>query len=449
VKTKVEELPESKVRLEVEVSEHDIQHALEHAANDLAASVRIPGFRKGKVPMQVLMARVGREALWQEAVGGHIEGWFWHAAADAGIRPVEQPELSYELPEEGTEFSFTATVAVAPKPEIADWTTLEVPATEPEVPSELLDLELDRVRETIAELVPVEGRPVQAGDSVIVDLEGEEMGTERDYMVEVGSGRLVEEIEDALVGMSAGQSSTVTFELADDRTASVDVTVKEIKEKVLPPLDDELARAASEFQTLAELRGDVEERLREQITAELEAVFRENAADALVDASTIEGVEPLVEQRTAELVNGLVRTLERRGVSVEVYLTMTGQTQDEVIDRLRAEAERSVKRELVLEAVAEREGVEATDTEVEEIVREQAGAAGEDADEALRNLREHGGFEQLRSDLRLKKALDLIVAGVKRIPVELAAAREKLWTPEKERGGSGMKIWTPGSEEAR
>jgi trigger factor len=299
----------------------------------------------------------------------------------------------------------------------------------------------------VAELAPVDHRPVQPGDAVVIDLDGTEPGTtQRDYLVEVGSGRLVDEIEAALVGMEAGASTEVEFELAGERTATVTVTVKEIQEQVLPPLDDELARAASEFDTLAELRADLERELGRQLEAELEALLRQDAADALVAASSFDSLEPMVERRTAELATGFVRTIERRGISLETYLAMTGQTQEQIVERLRAEAEQSLKRELVLDAVADELGIEIPDEEVESLVREQAEEAGESPDEVLVAVREGAGFEQLRGDLRMRKALDEVVAGVRRIPVELARAREKLWTPEKEKGPSETKIWTPGSE---
>jgi trigger factor len=450
VRTKVEELPESRVRLEVEVPEEDVKHALEHAASDLAGSLRIPGFRKGKVPTRVVAARLGRDALWQEAVRSHLDGWFWTAAQTSGIRPVANPDVDVgdDPPAEGDSFRFTATVAVAPTPEVPDWTGLEVGSPEAELPADLVDSELERLRMIVAELAPVEGREARPGDTAVVDLAGDEVGTtQKDYVVEIGSGRLVDEIEATLVGMSAGETKPVEFELADGKRATVDVVLKELKERVLPPLDDELAKAASEFDKLAELRADVEERLREQLEAQLEAKFREDAVDALAAMTEVDGVEPLVERRTAELATGLVRSLERRGIPFETFLVMTGQDEQQVVARLRGEAEQALRRELVLEAVAEKLGLEVSDDEIEALVREQAEESEDDPVEVVRSLRESSAFEQLRDDLRLRKALDEVVAGVKRIPVELARAREKLWTPEKEKAGAKMNIWTPGSEE--
>ncbi|HVM55829.1 MAG TPA: trigger factor [Gaiellaceae bacterium] len=446
METQVEELPENKVRLTVQVPSHDVHHAVEHAASDLAATVKIPGFRKGKVPRQVLVQRVGRERLMTEAVESHIGGWFWNAAARSRVRPVEQPEYDFELPASDDEdWEFTATVSVQAKPELPDWKTLEVGYAEPEVPEELVQRELEALQATVAELVPVEGRPVAPDDTVVLDLVSAQGETRRDYVVELGRAAVVEEIEQGIAGMNAGEKKEIEFELADGSKQSVSATVKEIKEKVLPPLDDELARSASEFETLAELRADIESRLRAQIAEEAEALFRADVADALVAASKVDPSGPLVDARTRELLRGLARQVEARGVSLDTYLTMTGQSADDLVARLHAEAARSVARELVLEAAADELNLTVPDEEVEQVVREQAEALGEDADATILRLRESGRFESLRDDLRMRDALDRVAAEVERIPKELAAAREAIWTPEKEKAPSDTKLWTPGS----
>jgi len=446
VQAQVEELPENRVRLTVQVPSHDVHHAVEHAASDLARTAKIPGFRKGKVPRRVLVQRVGRERLMAEAVDSHIGGWFWNAAAQTRLRPVEQPEYDFELPaSEDEDWQFTATVTVQAKPELADWKTLEVGAYEVEVPEDLVERELEAVRATVAELVPVEGRPVAPDDTVITDLVSSNGETRRDYVVDLGRGAVVEEIEQGLVGLNAGETKEIEFELADGTKQDVSVTVKEIKEKVLPPLDDELARAASEFETLNELRADIESRLRDQISEEIEAQFRSDVADALVAASKVDASGPLVESRTRELLRGLARQVESRGVRLETYLTMTGQSPDDLLERLRDEATRSVARELVLDAAADQLGLEVPDEEVEALVRDQADLLGDDPDEQVERLRESGRFETLRDDLRLRNALDRVASEVKRIPRELAAAREAIWTPDKEKPQTETKLWTPGS----
>jgi len=446
MQAQVEELPENRIRLTVQVPSHDVHHAVEHAASDLAQTAKIPGFRKGKVPRQVLVQKVGRERLMSEAIESHIGGWFWNAAARTRVRPIAQPEYEFELPSSDREdWEFTATFPVPAKPELPDWTTLEVGAYEPEVPEELVQEELDALRTTVAELVPVEGRPVGPDDTVILDLVSPGGETRRDYVVELGRGAVVDEIEHGVVGMRPGDTKELRFELADESDQTVSVTVKEIKEKILPPLDDELARSASEFETLAELRSDIESHLREQIEDETEARFRSDVVDALVAASKVDASGPLVDARTRELLRGLARQVETRGISLETYLAMTGQQPEQLVARLHDEAARSVARELVLEAVADRIGLHVSDEEVEQLVREQADALGDDSDDTLLRLRESGRFETLREDIRLRNALDRVAAEVKRIPRELADAREAIWTPDKENQPIDTKIWTPGS----
>jgi trigger factor len=445
VQAQVEELAENRVRMTVQVPSHDVHHAVEHATSDLADRVKIPGFRKGKVPQQVLMQRIGRERVMTEAVESHIGGWFWNAATRTRVRPVAQPEFDFQLPASDHEdWEFVATFPVQALPALPDWSTLEVGAIEPSVPEELVQEELDELRYTVAELVPVEGRPVQPEDTVIADLVTPGGETRRDYVIELGRGTVVDEIELALVGMSEGESKDVTFELADGATQTVSLTVKAIKEKVLPQIDDELARSASEFDTLAELRADIEERLLEEISAEVEAQFEADVADALVAASNVQASGALVADRTRAMITSLARRAEAMGVTLDSYLALSGQEPDALVARLQEEAARSLARELVLEAAAGSLGIVVDDERVESLVREQAEILDEDPDAQLQRLRESGRFEQLREDLCLSDALKRIAAEVKRIPRELAEAREQIWTPEKEKQQPETKLWTPG-----
>ena len=446
----VEELGGNRVRLTVDVSPHELEHAVEHAASDLAGSVRIPGFRKGKVPRQVLLANVGKDRLWAEAVESHIGGWFWNAAAQSRLRPVATPEYDFELPQSETApWSFSATVEVQPTPEIVDWTILEVPRAESVVPEELVQAELDALRASIAELVPADDRPAAEGDTVVVDLSGADGTGQSDTVVELGSGRLVPEIESALVGASVGDTRSVRYELADGNETTVDVTLKHVNEKVLPELDDELARSASEFDTLADLRTDIEGRVRTAVDEQIDAAFRSDAVDELVRSSNVQGAGPLVESRARELLNGFVRSLANRGLTPEAYFQVTGQTPELLTAQVRAEAAQSVARELALEAVAEKAGIVVSDDDVKDLIREQAAASGDDADDVIADIWAHGHQESLREDLRLRAALDRLAADVKPISPEAHAAREAIWTPDKEKPAGETKLWTPGSEESR
>jgi trigger factor len=448
--TAVETVGENRVRLKVDVTPDQVRHAVEHAMSDLSESVKIPGFRKGKIPTPVLVSRLGKERIYAEAVDSHIGGWFWSAASRSRVRPVSDPQYEFELPANADNaWSFTATVDVQPLPELVDWTTLEVPRAEVEVPQEAIDAEIEALRESVAELAPAGERPAQPGDTLIVDLVDSDGEAQADTVVELGGGRLAPEIESALIGASAGEAKEIAFPIADGSTSTVEITVKEIQEKVLPEIDDELARAASEFDTIGELRASIESTLREQLDAEIEAAFRISAVDELVRSSQVQPALPLVRTRATDLLTGFARSLERRGVTLEAYLAASGGSIQDLERQMVLEAAVSVARELALEALAEKAGIEVSDEDVRSYIREEAAAAGEaDADGVIDDVWAHGQQESIREDLRLRAALDRLVADVTPIAPELAEARDKLWTPDKEKPEGETKLWTPGSKES-
>ncbi len=298
------------------------------------------------------------------------------------------------------------------------------------------------MRESVAELAPANGRPAREGDTLVVDLVDPGGEAQRDTVVELGAGRLTGELEAALVGASAGETKDVSFARGDGTTGTVEVTVREVQEKTLPPLDDELARAASEFDTLAELRGSIEETLRAQLDAEIDATYRVAAIDTLVEASKVQPAVALVQSRATDLLTGFVRSLERRGVSLETYLAASGTPAEEIQRQFVLEAAVSIARELALEALAERAGIEVSDDEIRSYLREEASAAGEDADSLVEDVWAHGQQESIREDLRLRAALDRLAADVTPIAPDLADARDKLWTPDKEKPAGETKLWT-------
>jgi trigger factor len=417
--------------------------------SDLSESVKIPGFRKGKIPTPVLVSRLGKDRIYAEAVDSHIGGWFWSAASRNRVRPVSDPQYEFELPANAEDaWSFMATVEVQALPELVDWTTLEVPRAEVEVPSEAVDAEVEALRNSVAELSPAGDRAAQPGDTLLVDLVDAQGEAQPDTVVELGGGRLAPEIEAALVGAAAGETKEIEFPLADGSSARVEITVREVQEKVLPDVDDELARSASEFDTIAELRASIEETLREQLDAEIDAAFRITAVDELVRVSAVQPALPLVRTRAADLLTGFARSLERRGISLDTYLAASGGSAQELERQMVLEAAVSVARELALEALAEKAGIEVTDDDVKEYIREETAASGEaDAEGVIEDVWAHGQHESIREDLRLRAALDRLVADVKPIAPELAEARDKLWTPDKENAAAETKLWTPGSKE--
>lgn len=460
-------LEENRVRLDVAVPEDEVQRRMDGAIRRLGRDVRVPGFRPGKAPAEVIVQRVGHDAVVQEMLKGSLGEWYSEAVAETGIAPIDDPDLDLDgVPEQG-ELTFTATVQVRPTATLADYAGVEVGRAEPEVPEGALDEQLERLRQQAARLQRVE-RAAAQGDFVVIDFDGAENGrrlrnaSARDYLVELGGGRLVPEFDRALTGASAGDevSFPVTYGDTDGRpelrgrTVDYTVTVKAVQEKVLPPLDDDLAIGVSEFDTLDELRADLERRLKEAADAEVDELFRRMVIDAVTERATVEVPAVMVDRRIGTILQQTASQLPE-GVGFDQYLAATGRTLEQVVEELRPDAEQAIRRELVVEAVADAEGIEVSDEEVEEQVRSDAEATGRSVDRLMHELQHHGGWEALRQDLRLRKAVDHLTASATPIPMAQAEARERLWTPEDERAkaaapsGEGKpagagKLWTPG-----
>jgi trigger factor len=463
--TSTKDLGDSRVRVDVEVAPEAVERELQSAAKALAGELKVPGFRKGKVPPQVVFQRVGREAVLDEAVRRALPAWYEEAIADAGIAAVGDPKLDLtDLPEKGSPLSFSIEVAVRPEAQLGDYKGLEVGRGEPEAPVEAVDAEIERLRESVASLENVE-RPAQMGDFVVLDfvgtVEGEpfEGGEARGYLLELGTGRLVPGFEEQLQGATAGDERDVTVTFPDDyraetlagKEAVFKVTVKEVKEKRLPELDDDFAAEAGGFDTLDELREDIERRVRDVHERAIDQEFRTAVVDAAVAASQVDVSKELVHAKAHEMWESTARRMQRQGVDPQRYLQVAGKTAHEVIDEIEPDAETSLRRESVLAAVVDAEGIEVTDDEVLDSLREaMAGGEGRAPSEgelrkSLQRAKEQGRDEPLREDIAMRKAVDLLVESAKPIPVEQAKAREKLWTPGKERDEQSKQIWTPGS----
>jgi len=459
VSTTVTELPESRVRVQAEVPAAEVEKRVAQAARQLGRNLRVPGFRAGKVPPPVIIQRVGRDAVLDEAVRDSIGTWYSAAIDAARIVPVGEPALDLdELPGEGEPLRFSIEIGVRPSAELGQYQGLEVGRREGEVEQEAVTAELDALRERTAKLETVE-RPAGRGDFVVMDfvgtLEGESFhgGEGRDQMVELGSGRLVPGFEDRLEGASAGEAHTVTITFPDEygaaelagREARFEVDVKEVKAKELPELDDDLAVEAG-FDTLAELEADIRERLAEAQSADIDAEFREAALDSAVAQATVEVPAALVESRARELWDQMAHTLAHQGIPRETYLQITGKTEDEVVEEGKEAAERDLRREAVLAAVVEAEGIEPTEEELLESLERAAITERSTPKKLLERLRSSGRLDGLRHELAQRKAVDVIADSAKPISVAQAQARDKLWTPGAERPQEGAAggLWTPG-----
>jgi trigger factor len=459
MKTSVTELPESRVRVEVEVDPADVDRRVDRAARDLGQQLRVPGFRKGKVPARIVVQRVGRGAVLEQALRDALPEWYERALLEAGVSPVGDPKLDVsELPEDGEPLRFVVEVGVRPKAKLGEHRGLEVGRAEPEVPDEAIAAELDRLREGFARLEPVE-REARDGDTLVIDYRGEidgepfEGGEARDRPVELGADSLLDEFEAGLAGASAGDEREVEVNFPDDygsedlagRSARFAVTIREVREKQLPELDDDFAADASEFDTLEELREDIAAKLRHAIEHRIEDEFREAAVDAAVNEADVSVPEGIVQARAEESWARLERSLEQRGISPDRYLQMQGKSRQQVIEEARPDAELALKREAVLEAVADAEAIEVSDEELLDSLRSAAEREGTQPQKLLDRIRASGRDAALREDLRMRKAVDLLSESATPIPVDQAKAREQLWTPEKEHSeSSSPELWTPG-----
>jgi trigger factor len=460
MRTSVTELGDSRVRVEVGIEPDAVEQRVERAAQQLAGDMRVPGFRKGKVPAQLVIQRVGREAVVEQALRDSLAEWYERALLDTGITPIGDPQLNVEsLPGAGEELEFSIEVAVRPPAKLGEYKGLEVGKVESEVPDDAVQAELDRLRQGFAALNPVD-RPAAAGDVLVIDysgtVEGEPFeGSEAtDLTVELGAEALLPEFDEALAGASAGDEVTVEVTFPDEyrpedlagKTAQFKVTVKEVREKELPELNDDFASDASEFDTLDELRDEIRGRIAAALEARADDEFRAAAVDAAAANATIDLPKELVHARAHEMWDRFERSLRSRGLDPAAYVQMQGKDREGLVTDMEADAERALRREATLAAVADAEGIEVSDTDLVDALG--PGEGDEAPEKLLDNLRRSGRDSLLRSEIRLRKAADVVADSATPIPAEQAAAREKLWTPEKEREESEAAeagLWTPGS----
>jgi trigger factor len=455
---KVSELPGSRVSVEVEVSADDVGRAVNRAARTLARDMRLPGFRKGKAPPSLVIQRAGFAAVLDEAIREALPEWYERALLGSGIAPVGDPKVEMVSTPEGEDepLSFKFEIGVRPKAELGEYKELEVGKAESEPPAEMVDREIERIRESFARLEPVDRAAVD-GDVLLIDFEGLidgkafEGGKASDYLLELGGGQLIEGFEEQLSGVTAGQSRAVevTFpedyqaeQLAGEKAVFV-VEVKEVREKILPELDDDFASEASEFDTLDELKGDIANRLAEAVSQRSEQDFRIAAVDAAAAEAKLDLPAELATARATERWERVERQLAGRGMSPDAYLEMQGKTREQVIEESLPEAEAELKREAVLAAIAEAEGIEVSEEEMVEALAHPAEHERTTPEKLLKRLRESGRDAMIRDDIRFRKAIDLLAESAKPIPKQ--AEREQIWTPEQERKEAGS-LWTPGSD---
>jgi trigger factor len=474
LKTTVAELGESRVRVQVEVPPAEVQQRLEGKARQLGRELKLPGFRRGKVPAPLVIQRVGREAVLDQAVRDSLSRWYVEAIAAAGLVTVGDPKLDLsDLPGEGEALEFSIEIGVLPKAELGDYEGLQAPRREPVAEQEQIDREVAAMRERLARLETAE-RPAAQGDFVVIDylgslrvsdddgerLEPFEGGEGRDQLVELGGGNLIPGFEEQLAGASAGDEREVALTFPQDypaeqlagRDAVFAVTVKEVKRKELPPIDDDLAIDAG-FDSIEELREDISTRLIEADGERAEAEFREAALDAAVAEATVPVTPALVEARAKEMWERMLHSLSHRGITREAYLQIAGREEAEILADMSADAETALRREAVLTAIVAAERIEPSEEQLLEALAPVAEREEVEPAKLLEDLRSAGRLDELREDLAARLAVELIADRATAITPAQAQAREQLWTPGQEPegqeavagepAGAPGKLWTP------
>ncbi|MBN1630356.1 MAG: trigger factor [Thermoleophilia bacterium] len=437
MKTTLTERDGNTVKMAVEVSTEELRQAFDGQLKKLSREVRIAGFRPGKAPVSMVRQRLGDEAILIEAVEESMNEWFSTAAVELDLEPVDRPEIEPddELPELGKPFGFKATVTVMPEIVLGAYKGVEAAKEATEAEDSEVDGQMERLQNEFAELRPVSGRAVQMGDFVNTDLravyEGQPVeGLEAtDYVFELGGNQMFAEVEAQVVGMNIDEERTFAFALPegfpDDlggKTVDFTIVLKDIKEKVLPALTDQWASEVSEFATLLELRQEIRSRISLSKAHSSDQLFRARAIKAAADNATVDLPDVVVRRQAETMMGDFKRSVESQGGTLEGYVEASGVTVEQIIEDMKPAAANNVKTELVLDAVAKAEGIEATDEEVSAMVAEMAAAGKVDAQQLEKRLRKGGRLEELRASMVRDKAADLIVEqAVAVAPAEPAA----------------------------
>ncbi|HIT65283.1 MAG TPA: trigger factor [Candidatus Ventrimonas merdavium] len=422
----VEKLEKNMAKLTVEVPAEQFEAALKTSFQKNKNRFTVPGFRKGKAPQSMVEKLYGVGVLYEDAVNAAIDDTYGDAMDESGLDIVSRPEISVEQVEKGKAFIYTALVAVKPEVTLGEYKGIEVPKAKPEVTDEDVEAELKKVQEQNSRLVAVEDRPVADGDQIIIDfagfIDGEafEGGTAEDYPLTIGSHSFIDTFEEQLIGKNIGEEAevNVTFpaeyhaaELAG-KPALFKVTVKEIKVKELPALDDEFAGEVSEFETMDAYKADIRAKLADKKQKEATTENENNVVEKVVENASMEIPEAMIEEQVREMLNDYARRMQSQGISLEQYMQFTGMTVDSMKEQMRPQAEKRIRTRLVLEAVVAAENIEASDEAVENEIKQMAETYKMEADKVKEIMGEHG-LKQMKEDMAVQEAVDFLVAEAK------------------------------------
>jgi len=442
LKTTVTELEDSRARVEVEVPADEVSVQVQRAARALAREMRMPGFRKGKAPPSLAIQRLGYDTVFQEAIQEGLPEWYQKSVYASGVVPIGSPdvEITKAPTQEGETVEFKYEVGVRPNAELGEYKGLEVEKAGTEVPDEVIDREIDRMREGMASLDVVD-RAAEEGDHVLVDFVGSldgvefEGGSANDHTIEIGSGQLIDDFEEQIIGAKAGDEVAVNVNFPEEygaaelagQNADFKVTVKEVRVKQMPEADDDFASEASEFDTIEELRADIAEKLGESAGQRIEQDFRVAAVDAAVKNAKVGIPEDILRARGEERWERVERQMAQQGMNPDTYLQMQGKTRDEIIDESLDDADMEIRREAVLVAVADAEGIEVTDEEMAEELEHAASHERTTGAKLLERLKRDGRHEMVIADIKVRKAMDVIADSATATEMSSEETVKKLW----------------------
>jgi len=423
MQTTVETTEPHTVKLTIEVPEDEFGKDLDRTYRAIANQIKIPGFRKGKVPKQIIDTQIGQDAIFEEFVNSSVPAYFRQAVADEDLAPITDPDIDVQQLEPGKPFVFSATVEVRPRLsfEESDYTGISVTKPSVEVTDQEIDDWIERLRERFSELEPV-GRPVQQGDFVTVDLtvtkggQKVEQASREDYLYFVGSGEVGEKLDVELVGAKPGAILKVSDALPErfgeelgGAAVEITVLVKDVKARRLPEVDDDFAKTASEFDTIQQLRDDLRERLTEVKEREAGAALRDLVLEAMIDKVDVDLPQSLIDEETDHRIHHARDRAERMGVELEKMLELQGWDEARLREDSRQHAIRAIKSDLVLEGIARNASLEVTAEEIGAEIAVLAQAYDREPKAVAKDLERSGQVVTLAGDIIRTKALDLLV----------------------------------------
>ncbi|MBY6051006.1 trigger factor [Cytobacillus firmus] len=424
---KFEKLEGNRGVLTIEVDAEKVTEGLDAAFKKVVKQVNVPGFRKGKMPRGMFEKRFGVESLYQDAVDYLLPEAYANAIDETGIEPVDRPEIDVEQIEKGKSLIFKATVTVKPEVKLGEYKGVEVKPLETNVTDEDVNNELTSLQERQAELAVKEEGKAENGDTVVMDFEGFvdgeafEGGKAENYSLELGSGQFIPGFEEQLIGTAAGESKDVEVSFPEEyhaaelagKPATFKVTVHEIKTKQLPELDDEFAKDADEeVETLDALKEKIKTRLEESKKHEAEHHVRDTVVEAAAANAEMEIPAAMVDTEVNRMMQEFEQRLQMQGMNLELYFQFSGQDEAALREQMKEEAEKRVRVNLTLEAIAKAENIEVSDEEVSEELNKMAEMYNMSADQITQAL---GSLEGLKADLQIKKAVDFLVENSKTV----------------------------------